>query len=218
MPVIYDVFQTCSIKQGDQFKQGVKAVCECGFESSFILNYMQGRGDDDTEVKRKIVKKFEEANWKVSRSTFNHLCPKCFIRVKSISAQKREMKTMADNKIVPFNEQPKIILTRDERYLISKKIDEVFTPGRTGYIDDWCDEKIARDLGVAVAKVALVRDDTFGPNINEASSKTIEEARDLIVQLKRVKLDIDPFYQTIQKLMTKCDVTVQNLQKFVEHK
>ena len=110
-------------------------------------------------------------------------------------------------------------MSRDERRLIIEKMMEVYINETVGYKTDWSDDKVAKDMGVPRVWVAQVRDETFGPSdVNEQSYKLSNEAKDIMVQLKATRLQIEPYLQQIQKLLTKIDIIEQNLKKMTERK
>jgi len=75
-------------------------------------------------------------------------------------------------------------LTRDDRRIIFQKIDEVYGDGATGYSAGWSDKRIAADLGVPVIWVSNIRDENFGPNIDEAMVALINEGKAMLTDIQ----------------------------------
>ena len=68
-----------------------------------------------------------------------------------------------DNKVVPINAEAPRTMTRDERRIIFEKLNDVYVSEKVGYMEDWNDEKVAKDLGVARAWVSGLREEMFVP-------------------------------------------------------
>lgn len=62
---------------------------------------------------------------------------------------------------------PEREMDKADKRLIYLKLNEVYVDEKTGYSDNWDDEKVAADLGVPVGWVASVRDADFGPMLNK---------------------------------------------------
>jgi hypothetical protein len=79
-------------------------------------------------------------------------------------------------------------MSRDDRRIIFEKLNEVYVNEKVGYSDGWTDERVATDLGVPRAWVCTIRDENFGDELaSESIRKTVQEARDLMVALTRVR-------------------------------
>lgn len=92
-------------------------------------------------------------------------------------------------------------MTRDERYLIFKKIDEYYMGETVGYSGDWNDEKIAKDLGVPMAFVSTVREESFGPSINEHTAKVTADAKTLLADIRQATTTLEPMIKQIEPFM-----------------
>ena len=83
-------------------------------------------------------------------------------------------------------------MTRDERRIIFQKIDDVYVGEKVGYSAGWSDARIATDLGVPRVWVSKIRDENFGPDIDEQSTKLVAEAREILAEIKSVGLSAEP--------------------------
>lgn len=63
--------------------------------------------------------------------------------------------------------EPVADMDRTTRRIIFSKLNDVYIDETKGYSSDWNDQKVADDLGVALAWVAQVREADFGPETNE---------------------------------------------------
>jgi len=66
-------------------------------------------------------------------------------------------------------------MTRSDDQIIYLKLMDVYVDERSGYKDDWTDAKLATELGVPVDWVTLVRDRSFGPEINPVMRQQAQE-------------------------------------------
>jgi len=212
------VFETCSIKVSDQLRRGAKITCgRCQAVEQIAVNTMRRSGDDDDEKYDKLIAhKFEKTGWKVGKAPAQHRCPNCFTALKIAAVRKsNEMKHPPENKVVPITpaEQPRPVvrtMTRDERRIIFEKINEVYVGEAVGYSDDWSDEKVSTDLGVPRAWVSALREEYFGPDVNEKLSKATQEAKAFLVELSalqdNITLQVNTLFakaQEIRKVLSK---------------
>lgn len=63
----------------------------------------------------------------------------------------------------PLTEAVGLEMSRADKRIIYSKLDEVYADETTGYRGNWCDEKVASDLGVPKQWVTDIREDAFGP-------------------------------------------------------
>ena len=120
-----------------------------------------------------------------------------------------------DNKVVPINAEAPRTMTRDERRIIFEKLNDVYVSEKVGYMEDWNDEKVAKDLGVARAWVSGLREEMFGPDINEQSTRVIAEAREVMGEIKAVADKTVSVVQSLQLLVAKASQIEQNLKKMI---
>lgn len=90
----------------------------------------------------------------------------------------------------PVVPEAPVTLSRTDKRIIHNKLDEVYVDETVGYRQDWSDERVATDLGVATEWVAIVREDSFGPNISkEAQREKVERlAGQLSLQLDAYRM------------------------------
>ena len=73
-------------------------------------------------------------------------------------------------------------ISKDARRLIYLKLDE--THDGEKYIEDWSDEKVAQNLGVARNWVTRIREElSFGPDTNEQTS-VLDDGDNLLAKIK----------------------------------
>jgi hypothetical protein len=112
---------------------------------------------------------------------------------------------MAASNVTPLPRQ----MTRDERRIIYAKIEEVWGSEDTGYKAPWTDKKVAEDLGVPQAWVAMLRDENFG---SKSSNPAIEEqgraAVEFVAELRSKAQEITA---TVKTLMDKADAIERRL-------
>jgi len=212
----YVAFEVCTVPVGGHPKRGAKAKCGyCDRTESIQVNTVRSHGDDDEQVERKVADKFERLGWKIGKSTSQHRCPSCFTALK-VAAKKRNEQL----KVVPINpmetkpiepiEATSVIVevpqaptkrpSRDERRIIHNKIDEKYVSEAIGYTSGWNDKKVADDLGVPVAWVAEIRDENFGPNIDEVMAETVSNAKALLDELKAARYTAEPILAALKAL------------------
>ncbi len=66
-------------------------------------------------------------------------------------------------KLNGVSELPPREMTREDRRIVFAKIEEVYLDETTGYIKDWNDERVAKDLNCPRKWVETIRDENFGP-------------------------------------------------------
>jgi len=243
---IYEAFEACTLPIGGEGhpKRAVKATCGyCSNTETLPINTHKGKyGSDEEIVERLVAEKFETIGWLIGKTASQHRCPSCYAAIKASRKRKSEMKnsasepaiTEASSKIVqmpvlnippspPVQEpvpaqsgtkQP----TRDERRIIFQKLNEVYVGEETGYSAGWSDKRIAADLGVPMAWIKIIRDENFGPNIDEAMVTLINEAKAVLIEIQAAKLDADKIATQIKELNRKADGIEQRLKKVEQSK
>lgn len=104
-------------------------------------------------------------------------------------------------------------LGREERRIITEKLDEIYFPERGGYIDDWNDQKVAENLGCDIKWVAEVRDVFFGPEVS--ANSFANEVKALCEEGKRVA-EIKKQIETMIDRLTQMDDIFNNKLKEFE--
>ena len=185
----YTSFEACTVNIEGQMKRGVRVRCmTCGKKAEVVANSRRGSGGggyDDDIIERNLTEKFERLGWKIGKNLHNNLCPEHKPKENVLMINKNDKP--ASDKVVMMNTTavaPPRGPTRDEKRIIFQKIDEMYVGETVGYHKDWSDERVAKDLNVPVAWVATIREENFGPNIDEASNQVIQDARALLNDVK----------------------------------
>jgi hypothetical protein len=215
------LFNNTQVTVGTNLRRGARVTCGyCDKSHSIAVNQMQGIGDDEEIVEGYIAKKFENLGWLIGRRAIDHRCPECFAAIKASNARKRREKEMANNKVVPMNSPAEVLnpISRDDRRLIFEKLRDVYANETTGYKDDWTDEKVATDLGASRAWISKIREENFGPDINENSVKLFDEARQWLEDIAKLRDIIEGLFPQWHKMLAKGAPLEQSLRKFCENK
>jgi hypothetical protein len=192
----YAAFEACQVQVGDDHKphRGVRVRCGyCPAELAVPINTSRSYGEDSEQSERMAIAKFEQRGWKIGKTASQHRCPKCFIAIKSAAKHKGE--EAMSNKVVPMTstalasqtvELPRgeRAMTRDERRIIIAKMQEIYLNETVGYAGDWTDDKVAEDMGVPRVWVSTIRDETFGPELNENTYKFKGEAQMILAEMQ----------------------------------
>jgi hypothetical protein len=200
----YGAFEVCSITVNGQSKRGARAICSrCGGKDEIFLNTQRssGSGEDTDIITRGIATKFERLGWQTGKTL---ICPK------HVVLEKKTMKPIIEiDKVVQMSSAaPPRLPTRDEKRIIFQKIDEFYVGETVGYEKNWSDEKVAKDLNVPVAWVATIREENFGPNMDEETAAVTAEAKALVEEIKT----------TLQAWNVKDDIIEKSIQKIANRK
>lgn len=71
-------------------------------------------------------------------------------------------------------------MLREDRRLIFAQLEDCYLDEKSGYVDGWSDEKVAKTLNVPRKWVEQIRDENFGPAINAT-----EELRNKIREMTK---------------------------------
>jgi hypothetical protein len=203
----YELVDFCSIQMDNgHFKRGASLACShCSKKEETIINTVKGPVESEVE-ERIIIHKFKKLGWVIGKTKSQHLCGTCFLSKKEIIIMKDDKSTVipmqsttALQSTLTSKTAPRA-MTRDERYLITMKINEHWLGEQVGYEMGWSDERIATDLGTPRAFVSTVRDETFGPDINEKDSKVINEAQGLLNEIREFSKITQPIVQRLTDL------------------
>lgn len=143
-------------------------VCsKCGH-----INHHQRPRNANNEASEKYFRSF---GWLVGKNSKEDICKRCFTEAKDTEMQ-GALKAEAPRE-----------MTRDERRIISSKLDEVYKDEKTGYLSPWTDSAVAKDLGVPRAWVSEVREAFFGPdNVNPQLQAFLDAAAPIIAETKNL--------------------------------
>lgn len=211
----YIAFDACSVDVSGQTRRGAKATCgHCSATEALPINSMRSHGQDDDLMERHAAKKFEAVGWKIGRSPNQNRCPDCFKAIKISSLQKKasNMTNVTRIKDEPQPTEPRA-MSRDERRIIFEKVNEVYVSDKVGYSENWSDEKVASDLGVARAWVSALREEYFGPDVNENHGKATEEAKAFLIELNALQ---DNITQQVTTLFARAQEVKKTIEKLLE--
>jgi hypothetical protein len=213
----YESFDACTVRVCGQQQRGARATCGyCPTTNTVRVNtFAHGSGEDDEKVERHVRRKFEALGWKVGRTAKDNRCPKCFSAIKLAAKNRQRAKEREeamthpapDEKVVPMKPaiEPHRALTRDDRRIIFNKIDEVYAGEKVGYSAGWNDERIAKDLGVPRGWVAKIRDENFGPDVDERETQVLVEAKALLTEIKAIGAQAEPIVRKLNELLDRSD-------------
>jgi len=115
-----------------------------------------------------VTKFLRNKGWTVGGAPRKDLCPACTASARKTTPKERPMPH--DTKVVEIkpklngvSELPPREMTREDRRIVFAKIEEVYLDETTGYIKDWNDERVAKDLNCPRKWVETIRDENFGP-------------------------------------------------------
>ena len=206
----YTLFEPCTLQIDNKTRRAARAKCGyCPEEETIAINTVQGGGEDNDIVERIVTQKFEHHGWKIGKTVKQHRCPKCFSAIKLANVRKPYKVDAMDNKVVSINAEKPREMSREEKRIIFERLNMVYVSEKVGYSEDWSDEKVAADVKAPRAWVSAVREEMFGPDINEKSVTALNEAREVLTELS-------PVIQQLQKLIGKAEAIEKNLKQFVE--
>jgi hypothetical protein len=200
----YQSMEACTIKVDGQPKRGVRVFCvQCSERAEIVANTHKGSGSDDDVVERILKDKFEKLGWKMGKNLHHNLCPEHAKKENAImvnntakppQSEKVVLMNSAAAIVTPKTAAPKPLAeptpstprgpTRDEKRIIFQKIDEMYVGETVGYSGGWSDKKIAADLAVPVAWVSAIREENFGPDIDEESATVLADAKALLSDVR----------------------------------
>ena len=206
-------FEKCSGRPDGRLKDGIKATCpQCQRAETVYLDRPQIQDVDEPL----IVGKFEKRGWIIGATSSRHLCPKC--SKPALAAPRKEARTVArkEARTVPSKAVPTTAISgvstdaaaskepsKEDKRIIHAKITEVYV-GEVNYSGDWSDRRVAADLGVNQAWVAAIREEFFGPDVNEQSSK-LSEARALLAEIEIGVAKLEPIIAQFGELTAKVE-------------
>lgn len=205
------LFEYGKVEYGDKLVRGVTVrcgYCSKGAQSIRVNGFAVKSGSDELE-KAFICRKLEDAGWLVGRNLKQHRCPECYIKIKSSAVrkarEKNEVTEQKSNKVVSIVNasaaEPPREMTRDDRRIIFEKLNEVYQNEKTGYEPGWTDHKVAADLGVPRAWVALIRDENFGEELaNEEIRKTVNEAKLILQDVRLAAAGVETALEQYRKM------------------
>lgn len=198
-------FTPATIPHNGQRVRGYQAVCgHCGVRAQVPVNSFRSSSSGEKEIDF-TTKKFRERGWKIGNSESQNRCPACFASARNAVAKRKE--AAVESPVIPIHakaDDPKP-MGRDDRRIIFEKLNEVYADEKTGYSPGWTDSKVADDLGVPRAWVKQVRDEMFGPEGNEEIRRALTEAKELLVEAKKVGPATEQVLTSIRALLARAE-------------
>ena len=192
----YTSFEPCTVHVEGQSKRGVRARCmHCGKKEEILANGSRGRGADDDVIERDITHKFEKIGWKIGKNLHSNVCPEHREKIMEKKIIPSDKVVLMSSAAIPAPRGP----TRDEKRIIFQKVDEMYVGETVGYSKGWSDERVAKDLNVPIAWVSAIREENFGPDIDEVSVAIMKEAKSLIEEVRETVRSLNARADEIEK-------------------
>lgn len=108
----------------------------------------------------------------------------------------------------PAQESTNREMSKADRRIIFNKIEDVYADETIGYKGDWTDQRVAADLGVPVEWVSSIRDENFGPALNQAAvladvrekgatvMALVKEMKEMQVAMDKMSTDFDTMWDS----------------------
>lgn len=153
---------------------------------------------------------FRNHGWVVGGSPKTDVCPKCMEQISNLRRDKPEPTTTLVKKepempaptipaprtqtfVKPVVKPGQITLKdidRESRRAIDMKLEEVYEADKGGYLENWTDALVAKDLGCLEEWVSIVRDFGHGPNTSASNIvhdvSALNELADKVMDAKRL--------------------------------
>lgn len=152
----FDVVRTQASAGG--FHHAVRLVCGgCGAVHEIPMNTRKALPPDV------IARKAQQAGWLVGKKREADRCPDCLNGGRKTVTEPNPPAAPA---AAPMAEPPREPSRTDKR-IIMNKLEDVYLDEKTGYAAGHTDAAVAKDLGVPRAWVSAIREEFFGPAVNE---------------------------------------------------
>lgn len=162
-----------TIQQGD--RRLLASKIECSKCSAVFYHTSTGRRDEQY---------FRQKGWIVGNGPAVDVCPICQKRKPALKIVKSEKMDAAATEI---KADPPREMGREERRIITDKLDDVYDDKAGRYKAPWTDAAVARDLGVPRAWVSDVREQFFGPECSNSDFDAfLERAAPVIAEMKNM--------------------------------
>lgn len=168
----FRAFPTEPISHGDRRVMAAKIeCCKCGSVAYYARH---GSVNDDDHFRKK--------GWQVGRGPANDICPNCF----NPKPEKKPELKVVSMQAAPKAEPPRE-MSREERRIITDKLDDVYDDKAGRYKAPWTDTAVSKDLGVPRAWVSEVREQFFGPEgSNSDFDDFLEKSAPVIADMKNL--------------------------------
>jgi len=168
-------FHIQRIKRGDTEVNAVRMQCaKCEAVAYWPQNGHRAKPPEA------VTQHFRNHGWSIGNGPRMDVCPECQKRRPELKVVK--METSEAPKAEPPRE-----MGREDRRIITDKLDEVYDEKAVRYRSPWTDAAVARDLGVPRAWVGEVREQFFGPEgSNPEFDDFLEKAAPIIAEMKNM--------------------------------
>ena len=156
-----------------------------------------------------VAKFLRNKGWTVGSTPRKDLCPACTASARKTTTKERPMPH--DTKVVEIkpklngvSELPPREMTREDRRIVFAKIEEVYLDETTGYIKDWNDERVAKDLNCPRKWVETIRDENFGPAhaaLNPQVIALLDEIDGAVNMVTNIVADTAAFNQKVNAMV-----------------
>ena len=105
-------------------------------------------------------------------------------------------------------------MSRADKRIIFSKLDEVYSDEKSGYSNGWSDQRVATDLGVPLAWVTEIRDDSFGPEGHSPEAKALfEEVRKMLQEARSERENLAETVRVLNNGANKLSVEIDRLER-----
>jgi hypothetical protein len=200
--------------------RGVTIFCgSCDFTESLPVNSFTGHSFDNDKTNKFATRKLEARGWKIGKTANSHACPKCLGDARA-AASKQVVTAMPEKLTIvkaepapaPAPQQEPRTMTRDDRRIIFEKLNEVYVSETVGYAPDWSDERVAKDLGVLVEWVTLIRSENFGDL--ECGEQFAQKLVSLATELVEISKELNATDEKLDALAARADKIERELSGF----
>lgn len=189
---------------------------ECGFEGEIL--------DRNTPpfASGMIERKFRDKGWEVGKNEKHDVCPKC-VEAERVARRKRRHSQQSHN-VIELVKQPQTIaqgetmntttaaeeapreMSREDKRIVYGKINEVYIDQNKGYQAPWTDQAVAKDLGVPVSWISMVREEMFGAaHDNSEIRDLLDRAKTINQQAAGVLIDAKKLRDEAAELVKRCN-------------
>lgn len=208
--------------------RAVRAKCGgCTFETKVQLSDFTATNSHDQESKvlHQVSRKLEKEGWRIGKRVSEDRCPGC-IREEIAARQNARVGPMSVSNVVtlkPEDAMPTIVqetapqprkMTRDEREAIRLKLKDVYGDENTGYVGDWSDLKVSKDMGVALAWVVEIRSLDFGDiGTNPEMERILTQSKRVLVQAEELHTALMHRAEELIDQIKKCRAEIAKMEK-----
>lgn len=116
---------------------------------------------------------------------------------------------------VAIQAEPPRSMTREDRRIVYNEIEGVYDTSGLCYRERWSDESVAKALNVPRAWVTAIRDEFFGPEIDEATAKRRAEIEAILHQNEAIAKRIGVMEAELRELWKRSQETAESIKKIL---